>query len=464
MNKIISLVAAASLLATAGSSCGIYKKYDTPTDTPLTQAYADARSQAPDSTAFGNLLWEDVFTDPILAHYISTALNQNTSLRNAMLNVDIAHAQLRGARLAYLPSVALAPNGAGASYAGSDINWTYQLPVQVSWEIDIFGKLLNSKRSAQESFYLSEAYARAARSQIIAAVANTYYGLWATRAQLDLARSTAEVWKQTVSTMEDFKLVGNVTEAAVVQSRAQYYSILSTITDLEQAADKLNNTLCLLLNRLPDTQLETVSGDGDKALQIGIDPSTGVPMNQLAWRPDVEAAERQLAVAYYATSGARAAFYPGLTINATGGFTNLLGSFVQNPGDWFYQLAASLVAPLFSRGRNIAALQAAKATQKQAMNSFEYTLMKAAAEVSDALVVYTKSSEKEEYLAQQVSNLEKAADYSMDLLRYNQPGTTYLDVLTAQSNLLQSRMNAISSRLAQAQAVINLYQALGGGR
>lgn len=460
MNKIKTLIAAA-LAVSALSGCGIYKKYETPQDTPITRAYAEARELTPDSTSFGNYIWEDVFTDPLLADYINRALTANSSLRNAMLNVDIARAQLKGARLSYLPSVALAPNGAGASYAGSDINWTYQLPVQVSWEIDVFGKLLNSKRGAKESFYLSEAYARAARSQIIAAVANTYYGLSATRAQLELSRRTAEVWKQTVSTMEDFKLVGNVTEAAVMQSRAQYYGILATITDLEQAVDNLNNTLALLVNEMPGTEYATTP---EMAINIGFNPTEGIPMRQLAWRPDVEAAEHKLAVAYYATSSARAAFYPGLTITAAGGFTNLLGSFVQNPGDWFYQLAGSLVAPLFSRGQNIARLEAAKAQQKQAMNDFEYSLMNAAAEVSDALVVYAKSTEKENYLREQVDNLAKAAEYSMDLLRYNQPGTTYLDVLTAQSNLLQAEMNGISSRLAQAQAVVNLYQALGGGR
>ncbi|MDE6497122.1 MAG: TolC family protein [Muribaculaceae bacterium] len=460
MYKTIRIaVAAVALVATA--SCGIYKKYDTPTDTPITAAYAEARAQAPDSASLGNYLWENVFTDPTLAGYINRALTANTSLRNAMLNVDMAHAQLKGARLSYLPSLAIAPNGAGASYAGSDLSWTYQLPAQLSWEIDIFGKLLNSKRGAQESFYMSEAYARAARSQIIAAVANTYYGLSATRSQLDLARRTAKVWETTVSTMQDFKLVGNVTEAAVVQSRAQYYGILATITDLEQAADKLNNTLALLLNEMPGTELATTD---DVTLSVGFNPIDGIPMSQLARRPDVEAAEHNLAVAYYATASARAAFYPGLTINAAGGFTNLLGSFVKNPGDWFYQLAGSLVAPIFSRGQNIARLEAAKASQQQAMNNFEYSLLNAAAEVSDALVVYAKSVEKEKYLEQQVDNLTKAADYSMDLLRYNQPGTTYLDVLTAQSNLLQTQMNAISSRLAQAQAVVNLYQALGGGR
>ena len=460
MHKTIRIAAAVAIAVTF-SGCGIYKKYETPRDTAITKAYAEAREQAVDSTSFGNYLWENVFTDPMLADYINRALVNNTSLRNSMLNVDIARAQLNGARLSYLPSLAIAPNGAGASYAGSDINWTYQLPAQLSWEIDIFGKILNSKRGAKEGLYLSEAYARAARSQIIAAVANTYYGLSATRAQLDLARRTAEVWKQTVSTMEDFKTVGNVTEAAVVQSRAQYYGILATITDLEQAADKLNNTLALLLNDMPGTDYATAA---DVDLKVGFDPIEGIPMNQLAWRPDVEAAERNLTVAYYTTSSARAAFYPSLTINSAGGFTNLLGSFVKNPGDWFYQLAGSLVAPIFSRGQNIARLEAAKAQQKQAMNNFEYSVMNAAAEVSDALVVYAKSSEKEEYLAEQVDNLAKAAEYSMDLLRYNQPGTTYLDVLTAQSNLLQTQMNAISSRLAQAQAIVNLYQALGGGR
>ncbi|MDE6131398.1 MAG: TolC family protein, partial [Muribaculaceae bacterium] len=188
----------------------------------------------------------------------------------------------------------------------------------------------------------------------------------------------------------------------------------------------------------------------------------GVPMAELASRPDVAAAEQSLAVAYYATNSARAAFYPGLNITANGGFTNLLGSMVKNPGDWFVQLAGSLVAPLFSRGQNIARLEAAKAQQQQAMNNFEYAIMSAAAEVSDAMTVYAKSTEKATYLVDQVDQLQKSVSITNDLLKYY--NGTYLEVLTAQSSLLSAQMSQINCQLSRTQAVVNLYQALGGGR
>lgn len=449
------------VLAASMSSCHIYKKYETPTSTALTKAYAEARQAEVDSAAFGNLLWEDVFTDPLLADLIERALQNNANLQNAMLNVDVARAQLRGARLSYLPSLAIAPNGSGSSIAGSDLSWTYTLPAQLSWEVDIFGKLLNSNRGAKAALLQSEAYAQAARSQIISAVASTYYSIAAVRAQLDLSRTTSELWKETVQTMRDLKEGGRgVTEAAVVQSAANYYSILGSITDLESSLDKLNNTMSLLLDTLP--QEWTVTNRVD--LSVPEILRAGVPMVELACRPDVQAAEQSLAAAYYATNSARAAFYPGLTITANGGFTNLLGSMVKNPGEWFYNLAGSLVAPLFSRGQNIARLQASKAQQQQAMNNFEYSLMSAAAEVSDALTVYEKSKEKSGYLKEQVANLEKSVEYTRDLLIYSTGSTSYLEVITAQQGLLQAQISQINTELARANAVINLYQALGGGR
>ena len=459
--RIVRAALAMVVLAASMSSCHIYKKYETPTSTALTKAYAEARQAEVDSAAFGNLLWEDVFTDPLLADLIERALQNNANLQNAMLNVDVARAQLRGARLSYLPSLALAPNGSGSSMAGSDLSWSYTLPAQLSWEVDIFGKLLNSNRGAKAALLQSEAYAQAARSQIISAVASTYYSIAAVRAQLDLSRTTSELWKETVQTMRDLKEGGRgVTEAAVVQSAANYYSILGSITDLESSLDKLNNTMSLLLDTLP--QEWTVTNRVD--LSVPEILRAGVPMVELACRPDVQAAEQSLAAAYYATNSARAAFYPGLTITANGGFTNLLGSMVKNPGEWFYNLAGSLVAPLFSRGQNIARLQASKAQQHQAMNNFEYSLMSAAAEVSDALTVYEKSKEKSGYLKEQVANLEKSVEYTRDLLIYSTGSTSYLEVITAQQGLLQAQISQINTELARANAVINLYQALGGGR
>lgn len=452
----------AALAITVLGSCNIYKKYQTPTDTPLTAAYAAAREQQPDSAAFGNLLWEDVFTDPLLVDLINTALQNNTSLANARLNIEVAQANLRGAKLAYLPSVVLAPTGSGSSMAGSDLSWTYNLAGQVSWEVDIFGKLLNSKRAAKANLLKSEAYAQAVRSQLIAAVASNYYAIAAVREQLQLSRSTAVLWEQTVQTMRDLKEGGRgVTEAAVVQSAANYYSILSSITDLEVSLDQLNNSMSLLLNTTPTNEWQVAS---TVDLTTPAILRAGVPMTELAARPDVASAEQTLAAAYYTTAAARAAFYPGLTISFSGGFTNQLGQIVKNPGEWFYQLAGSLTAPLFSRGQNIARLQASKAQQQQALNSFEYTLMNAAAEVSDAMTTYTKSLEKSALLQQQVMNLEKSVEYTQDLMLYSTGSTSYLEVLTAQQNLLSAQINQINTKLTRARAVINLYQALGGGR
>lgn len=454
----ISLAVAALGASMLLSGCHIYKKFDTPQTSALTRAYVEARQSAPDSTAFGNLLWEDVFTDPMLTDLINRALANNKDLNNARLNVDIAHAQMKGARLSYLPSVSLAPNGAGASYAGSNLNWTYQLPAQVSWEVDIFAKTLNRKRNAEAAYRMSEAYARATRSQIISGVAYTYYAIAAVNSQLELSRTTAKSWGESVEVMKNLKLAGRVTEAAVVQSTAQLYSIRASITDLEVQLDQLNNTLSLLVNEPPHNWNITTTLDFVKPTIV----RAAIPMSELAYRPDVEAAEKALASAYYATNSARANFYPGLSITANGGFTNLLGGFVKNPGDWFYQLAGSLAMPLFARGQNIAGLEAAKAQQKQALNNFEYALLNASAEVSDALTVYEKSAEKEQLLIVQVQNLEKSVEYTQDLLQYSTG--TYLEVLTAQQNLLGAQTNYIASRLSQARAFINLYQALGGGR
>lgn len=458
INIISKSVVAAVALFTV-TSCGIYKKYETPTDTVLTKAYVEAREEnTSDSATFGNLRWEDVFTDPVLVDYINRALANNISLKDAKLNIELAQAQLKGAKLAYFPSVALAPNGAGASYSGNAFNWTYQIPLSVSWEIDVFAKLLNGKRSAQVAVEASEDYAQAVRSQIIAGVANAYYAIASVESQLALSRNTAKLWQQSVQTMQDLYDAGHTTKAAVVQSDANYQSVLASIADLEVTRVKLNNTMSILLGTMP--QECPVAADVTLSVPEILIP--GVPMQYLANRPDVNAAERGLATAYYATSSARAAFYPGLTITANGGFTNLLGSIIKNPGDWFIQLAGSLTAPLFSRGQNIARLEAAKIGQQQAMNKFESTVMSAAAEVSEALTMYEKAGERAGYLDKQIADLQLSVEYTNDLLVY--ADGTYLEVLTAQQSLLQAQMNRLSCQLTRAQAVINLYQAMGGGR
>ncbi len=440
------------------SSCNIYKKYELPSETPIISDYAKALEAPVDSTELGNLKWQDVFTDPKLQNLINIALENNKDLNNARLNVEIAQAQLLGAKLSYFPSLTFAPNGGAASYGGSSLSWSYTLPLSASWEIDAFAKILNRKRGAKVSVEMAKSYEQATRSQIIGAVANTYYAIVALNMQLKVSNETAVVWKEQCESMALMKEAGNVNEAAVVQSRANYYAILASIPELEEAIHEMQNTLSLLLNTYPQTWdvASTLDFQAPEMTQCG------VPMHYLAARPDVRAAEQSFAVAYYATNSARAAFYPSIVISATGGFTNLLGSVIVNPGKWFYQLAGSLTAPLFSRGQNIASLKAAKAQQEQALNTFQYAVLNASAEVSDALVAYNTNVKKSALLQQQIAELEKAVSYTQDLLTFG--GSTYLEVLTAEQGLLSAQLSDINCQRSSVAAVINLYQSLGGGR
>ncbi len=443
------------------SGCHIYQKFDIEKqNSSLASEYAEAAKAETDSTSFGNLRWEEVFTDPVLADLIRQALAANVDLDNARLNVEIAHANMRGARLSYLPSLALSAQGGASSVSNGKLtNWNYTIPLTASWEVDVFGKILNSKRGAEASYRQAQDYCQAVRSQIIGAVANCYYAIGALRSQITLSENTAEIWKENVQLMRDYNLIGRANEAAVVQSEANYYSILASLKDLRTSLHEANNTLSLLLRTEPQNfeipELETYA-----APTIAVNGSVG--MSMLAARPDVHASEEALAVAYYATNSARAAFYPGLSITANYGFTNSFGSMIKNPGDWIASLVGSVTAPLFARGQNIARLQATKAQQKQALNNFEQTLLNASAEVSNALTHFEHNSEKSKLLVLQVDDLQKAQDYTKELFKAGD--ATYLEVLTAQSSLLNAQMNQINCQLTQAQAVINLYQSLGGGR
>lgn len=448
------------IFALALSSCHIYNKYELPTnESPIVEDYAKALEEPVDSTTLPYLGWKDIFTDPILQGYIETALRNNKDLDNARLNVDIAAAQLKGAKLSYFPSLALNPNGGSASYGGSHMNWSYTIPLALQWEVDVFAKILNRKRGAKANLEMMQDYRQAVQSQIVCGVANVYYSLVMLHQQLTLTQSTSEIWKEQVASMELLKNAGRTNEAAVVQSRANYYNIMSTIPSLENSINQLQNTLALLLNEYP----QEFNVTDNLTFSLPQELIDGIPVSYLATRPDVRAMERALATAYYTTNSARTNFYPSLVISAQGGFTNLLGSIIRNPGEWFIQLAGSLAAPIFSRGQNIATLEAAKAQQKQALNNFTYAVLTASADVSDALVAYNKYTSQNGYLQLQVEELEKSVEYTNELFMYNQ-STTYLEVLTARSSLLSAQLGCIANWHERASALISVYQAVGGGR
>lgn len=455
VKNILLLVA----IATTLGSCNLYKKYQLPDDNAIVNNYKQSVDAPNDSTTLPYIGWKEVFTDPQLRSLIQLALDNNTNLENARLNIEVAKAQLKGARLSYFPSLAIAPNGGSASYGGSHMNWSYSIPASLNWEIDAFGKILNRKRGAQVTVEQMEAYKQAAQSQIVCGVASTYYALMLLNQQLDLTKRTAEIWKDQVESMKLMKEVGKTTTAGVVQSEANLYSILSTIPDLEQSIQTTQNALSLLLNTFPQTW--EIGSDMNFNLPTMLQDD--VPVLYLAARPDVTAAERAFASAYYATNSARANFYPTLGISAQGGFTNAIGNMISNPGKWFIQLAGSLTAPIFSRGANIAALQAAKANQQIALNNFEYSILNASADVRNALIKYQKNDEKRVQIEKQVESLEKSVEYTEELLAFGQQ-TTYLEVLTARSGLLQAQLASLACWHNKVTAMIELYQAVGGGR
>lgn len=456
---IIYLVCAAAFL----SGCNIYRQYHRPEEINTDGLYRDTVSAADplsqqDTVNMGNLPWREVFTDPYLQTLVERGLRYNADLQTAYLRVKEAQAGLLSARLSYTPSLALAPQGEVSSFDRSAGVWTYTLPVSAGWEVDIFGRILNAKRGAKAALLQSEAYRQAVQTQVIAAIANSYYTLLMLDKQLSITEETSRIWKETVETMRAMKEAGMVNEAAIVQSEANSHMIEASIPDLKRQIREVENSLSLLLYEAPQTivrgRLE------DQELPAGL--NAGIPVQLLANRPDVKAAEMNLAGAFYATNQARSAFYPSLSLSGVFGWTNSAGTAVLNPGKMIAQAVGSVVAPIFNKGANTARLRIAKAQQKEAMIAFQQSLLNAGSEVSNALYQYQSAEDKIVQREQQIVSLEKSVEYTRQLLALG--SSTYLEVLTAQQSLLNAQLSGISDEFQRIQSVVNLYRALGGGR
>ena len=457
--KIITLMCATALL----SSCHIYKAYDRPEDISAEGLYRDTaivnNTLASDTANFGNVPWREVFTDPQLQAYIEQALTNNADLRTAMLNVESAQAALMSARLSYLPQLSLTPQGTLTNWNKGEITTkTYNIPVSASWQIDLFGQILNPKRAAQVSLKQAQYNEQAVQTQLIANVANIYYTLLMLDRQLEITENTAEVLKDYVETMQAMYDYGNANSAAIEQSRTSYAQVVASLSDLRQSISETENSFCLILNE-PAHAIERGVLE-EQALPS--DFSVGIPLQLLSNRPDVQAAEMALAACYYNTNSARAAFYPQITLSGTAGWTNSSGAGIVNPGKLLANLIGSLTQPLFYRGANIARLRQARAQEEQAKIAFQTTLLNAGNEVSNALSLYQNTMEKVNSRTIQVNSARKAAEDTKEL--FNLGTSTYLEVLTAQQSYLSAQLSEVSDTFDQMQAVINLYQALGGGR
>lgn len=452
MKKIILLTTATALL----SSCGIYNKYQPATTTPE-QLYGEEIA-TDDTTSLGNLDWRDLFTDPHLQKLIELGLQNNTDFQAAQLRVEESEAALMSAKLAFLPSFALSPQGTISSFDGHKATQAYSLPMTVSWELDIFGRLRNAKSQAKALYAQSKDYQQAVRTQLVTGIANIYYTLLMLDEQLATTEQTAEAWKETVTSTRALMNAGLSNEAATSQMEAAYYSVQTSVLDLKEQINQVENSLALLLAETP-RQYERGKLEGQ---QMPEHLSVGIPVQLLSNRPDVRAAERSLESAFYGTNQARSAFYPSIVLSGSAGWTNSAGGMISNPAKFLASAVGSLTQPLFNRGQITAQYRIAKAQQEEANLAFQQALLNAGSEVNDALFAYQTSKEKTTLFDRQILSLQNALRSTSLLMEHGT--TTYLEVLTARQTLLSAQLLQTANRFTEIQSVINLYQALGGGR
>lgn len=399
--------------------------------------------------------WRQVFTEPQLVSLIETALEQNADLRTTNLNVVQAEAQLKAARLAFLPSLTVGAEGQLSKTKGQPTQKTYNIPVSMQWEVDLAGRLRGEKRAAVATYWSTAETERSVRLQLIAAVAMHYYTLVMMDEQLDVTRENIENARKTVETMETLKEVGMQNEAAVSAARATWLNVAAQEKTLLQQIQATENAMRVLIG----TQLESIGRTGFGNADVSVNDSATYQLEALANRPDVKAAEYALKAQTAQVDVARAAFYPQLTISASLGWTNLVGEVV-NPGQILLSAIGSLVQPLFNKGQNRANLRIAKAQQEQALVTFNQALLVAGTELSDALTACRLSSERLTLRQQEVAAAERAYEVSKDVMQNS--SSTYLEVLTAQQSLLQSLLSLTTDRFDLIQGRINLFKALGG--
>lgn len=459
MKKIIGLCCATLLL----SSCHIYKSYDRLESIDASGIYRDPAAvndtlAANDTTNMGNLSWKEIFRDPKLQALIEEGLANNVDMQAAVLRVKESKALLNSARLSYLPSLALAPQGSLTSVDKTPVK-NYTLPASASWEVDLFGKLLNAHRGQKASYLQSKAYQQAVRSQLIGGIANAYYSLLMLDRQVSVTEENVALMKETVRTMEAMKEAGMTTESAVAQSKGAYHQTEASLADLKRQVRETENSISVLLAKAPQNIERGTLEEQVMPTELAV----GVPLQLLENRPDVKAAELALASAYYTTNQARSAFYPGVNITGTLGWTNgSNGTVISNPAVMLWNAIGSLTQPIFQRGKLVANLKVSKAEEQIAKMNYQQTILEAGKEVSDALFLYDTADKKLTEHQAQVSEMQKAVEMNKDLFQAGK--ATYLEIITAQQSLLSAQLNEVSDTFQRMQAVINLYSALGGGR
>lgn len=452
-----------SLVFLSLQSCFVAKDYVRPEMELETQKFRT--DQLPqDSLSMATVFWKEIFTDPILQNYIEEGLDNNMDIRIALKQIDIAQAYLRQGKAGYFPSLNLNASAAHQEFSessqlGGQISSANQFEVAagLSWEADIWGKIRSTKRASDASYLQSVAAHQAVKSRLVANIASVYYQLLALDEQIRVTEETITTRSRGLETTIALKDAGNVTEVGVKQTEAQLYTAQAILIDLKTQVRLMENTLSILLGSSP----REITRSTLEEQVIDTPLETGVPSQLLSNRPDVMAAEYGLVNAFELTNVSRSNFYPSLTLNASGGFQSLELDKLFNINSLFATVIGGLTQPIFNNRKIKTQYEISQAQQEQALLQFKYVLLIAGKEVSDAIYLLEAASEKIEVKEQESEAYNLATDYSQELL--DNGLVNYLEVLTAQERALSSNLDMIAAKNNRLQAIIDLYEALGGG-
>ncbi|MBR0324345.1 MAG: efflux transporter outer membrane subunit [Bacteroidales bacterium] len=426
------------------NSCALYKKHERPDITFVDSLY-NRIPTADDYESIASLTWKELFADTLLQDLIEIGLKNNTDLEIARLKVEQAEATLQTSKLAFFPNVSFS--------AQVNTSGAYSLAPNASWEIDAFGRLYNTKKGSEAALAATEAFQQAVQTQLIATIANSYYTLLMLDEQLEISKRTLNTWEENIRTLSALKRAGKTNEAAVLQAKANKVNVEASILTLKKQIIEQENSLSALLGLVPQ-QFER------NELSQQVFPDTllmGLPLSSLVNRPDVRQAEYKLVEAFYATNVARSYFYPSITLSGNAGWSGVIG----DPGDWIFNAVGSLMQPIFNQGKNKARVKISEAQRQEALLNFKQTLLDAGTEANNALVSWQTARKRLDSDKVQIMYL-KGAVFNTQLLMKNGQAT-YIEVLTAQKNLLQAELTETNDKYLEIQSVITLYHALGGG-
>ena len=468
MKKVSKLMTAAavSLLLTG---CGLYNKYEEKNETP-DNLYGTIQNATIGGASLAQMSWREFFSDPLLQQLIEQVLANNTDLNSARIAVEKSEASLTAAKMAYLPSLYFSPQGTLAKFDKNPWSKTYNLPLQLSMDVDVFGSITNKKRASQAVLLQAQMGEEAVRTNLISATAQQYYMLQLLDRQLEILTLTDSLWNASLETQKTLWANGTSYSTAVNQMESSYLNVKTQIVDTRRNIQATENALCRLLAITPQhierkkwgsSALEEKPQNNGQRMFDTQFLKIGVPATMLELRPDIRMANHAMEEAFYNTQAARAAFFPSITLSGTAGWTNSAGSMVVNPGKLLLSAVGQLTQPIFTRGKLKANLKINQLTQEDLQRKYVQTVIDAGNQVNEAMADCQAAREKYGYYQRQVEVLYNAYTGTHELMDNGK--ANYLEVLTAQESLLNAQLSEAMNMYKGAQAVIALYIALGGG-